>query len=276
MPPRKEKVSRTLNDWEEIQRQVRGDKTTPKSQPQQAPSVTEVILHALADNGKHFSQLKPDEVLTVVVTFREPHPGTTPPLATFGADMPSGGADGEPGGRGRGGRGGAGGAGGGAGGLFGGRGGAGGGSGQPGGGGDAGTKSSSPSSAHDYELLAALLLKQGKAKEAVASLKKALELESVASNRINLYHKLAQAYLAADQDADAQKALQTLAELRKKSPTFRNVAGERPSSRQGPPPQLIISAPKSLLDRVGSGQISFEAFAREVSREVRGLEPASK
>jgi hypothetical protein len=280
------KPTTKLSDWEELQRQVRGEKTPPKSPPQSSPSVTEVILHALAENGKHFSQLKPDEVLTVVVTFRDPNPPATTPLAGFGAAAQAGQA-GDAGGRGGAGGGSFGGGGGGLGGRSGQpgqpgsgvAGGLGGGPGQPGqpeGAADAGTKSSAPSSAHDYELLADLLLKQGKAKEAVTSLRKALETESAAGNRIKLYHKLAQAYLAANQEGDALKTLQTLTELKKKAPNFRNVAGERPAPRQGPPPQLIISAPKSLLDRVGSGQITFEAFSREVSREVRGLEPASK
>jgi hypothetical protein len=121
-----------------------------------------------------------------------------------------------------------------------------------------------------------LLLKQGKAKEAISALKKALNLESAANNRINLYRKLAQAYLAADQESDAQATLKTLAELRKKTPNFRNIAVEGPPSRQGPPPQLIISAPKSLLDRVGNGQMTFEEFARAVTREVHGLEGTAK
>jgi hypothetical protein len=275
--PRKRPVK--LSEWDEIRRRVRGEKASPGSQRQPAPSVTDTILHVLAENGKHLSQLKPEEMVTVVVTFREPSTSAGP-LAVFGGATGSseagnvfgvgrggvfggdgGGASGRAGGTGGGRRGG---------------GGTGGGPGHPGQSGGptegAAGGTATPSSAYDYELLGELYLKQGKTREAVAAIKKALAMTSSVPNRISLYRRLAQAYLAADQENEAQKALQTLAELRAKSPKFGNVAGETPNPRQGPPPQLIISASKSLLDRVGMGQITFEAFTREISREVRGLE----
>src|SRR5205807_3120108 len=85
----KETLSKPLTDWERALRSVRGDQPTPqKSEPVKEPSergvfaelekggylgLTEAILRVLAENGHHFSQLAPDEKITVAVTFREPN-----------------------------------------------------------------------------------------------------------------------------------------------------------------------------------------------------------
>jgi hypothetical protein len=62
--------------WEEVRRQLHGEKPERKTQSLPRPTVTEIVLRTLADNGKHFTRLKADESLTVVITFREPEPGT--------------------------------------------------------------------------------------------------------------------------------------------------------------------------------------------------------
>ena len=224
-------------DWEEVQRQVRGDKPAKKKKGRLAPTVTEIILKAFAENGKHFSQLKADEVLTVVVTFRYPQPAskggskpTTPagkPSTTAESSTRAPAALAE-------------------------------------------KRLQNPASARDYELLADLLLKQGKAAEAVDALKKSLDMDAPAADRIRLFRKLAQAYLASDRDAEAQKTLQSVAELKQKSPAAKSAAAPAPAPRSLPP-QLIISAPKALLDRVGAGQITLEDFHRAVTIDAHGL-----
>src|SRR5439155_21363391 len=93
-PPRsrpaatKKTSSKPLTDWERARHTLSGDQPQPqKSEPAKEPSengifaeleksghlgLTEAILRALAENGHHFSQLAPDEKITVAVTFREP------------------------------------------------------------------------------------------------------------------------------------------------------------------------------------------------------------
>jgi hypothetical protein len=263
--------SAKTSDWEEVQRQLRGQKPAKKPSPKVTPTVTELILKTLADNGKHFTQLKPEEMLTIIVTFRGGLARSGGTSTTAYQDLTAEAGLGAPGaapavgaGTGRGGPGGAGGSGGP---PMAGPGGTG-----PGGGfGGGGRSRSQASSAEDLELLADLQLKQGKASEAALVLKKVLEREKATGNRLRLYRKLAQAYLASDQEAAAEKTLQTLLELRKKTPGSGGGPGKQPPASPPPvPPQLIISARKALLDQVGGGHMSREEFYRTVTIHRRG------
>jgi tetratricopeptide (TPR) repeat protein len=66
--------------WEQTRREVRGVKEEPKKDPPPPPAkkltvcgpstVAEMVLRTLAENGKHFERLAPDESLTVIITFR--------------------------------------------------------------------------------------------------------------------------------------------------------------------------------------------------------------
>jgi len=72
------KPSPAMTDWERMQKALRGEPVTekPTSTTKEQP-LGDVILRLLADNGKHFTALKDDERLTVVVTFRgASHAGT--------------------------------------------------------------------------------------------------------------------------------------------------------------------------------------------------------
>jgi tetratricopeptide (TPR) repeat protein len=84
-----------VSDWDRTRRELRGEPPPPAPAKPAAkdPSVADVILRALADNGHHFSQLGEGESITVVVTFRDPfQPAERPrkPSAPANPPRPSG------------------------------------------------------------------------------------------------------------------------------------------------------------------------------------------
>lgn len=126
-----------------------------------------------------------------------------------------------------------------------------------------------------YELLGDLHLKQGRAKEAVAAYRKALETESAlaatpgAMSR-ELARKLAQALLAVGDEASVREAQELLTKALQEKPAGK--LGETLGVRQVKPsiplpPKLIISVPKRLLDQVGTGKINFEEFVKGATVE---------
>ena len=61
-----------LSPWERTRKELRGEKIENEGKPVSgSPSLSEVILKVLADNGKHFTRLAEGERITVVVTFRD-------------------------------------------------------------------------------------------------------------------------------------------------------------------------------------------------------------
>src|SRR5262249_17404522 len=64
-------AARPPSEAERIRREVRQDKE-PEAQAdaKKEPALAAVVLRALADNGKHFTQLGENESVTVVITFR--------------------------------------------------------------------------------------------------------------------------------------------------------------------------------------------------------------
>ena len=147
----------------------------------------------------------------------------------------------------------------------------------PGGDPNVGTPPANPSTATDYELLADLQLKQGRVAEAIAGYKRAVDLAPGSRELVGLYRKLAQAYLAREQDAKARDAIergmQFLAAMQKEPaprPQPTGMAAALPSQ------QLIISVPKSLLDRVAAGQIGFPQFRDAAHVELRHVRRGSE
>jgi hypothetical protein len=61
-----------VSDWDRVRRELRNEKPEPepKERPHTEPSLAEILLQVLAENGHHFGQLGENESLTVVVTFR--------------------------------------------------------------------------------------------------------------------------------------------------------------------------------------------------------------
>jgi tetratricopeptide (TPR) repeat protein len=221
--------------------EVRQEKAKPevnKPAPKREPTLPEIILKVLADNGHHFTQLSENESLTVVVTFRPPSQeihltgsvkylntltGTTTAVSAAGSSTTTAPS----------------------------------------------TTAVSASSTLDYELLGDLHLKQGKGQEAITAYLKALEQKLEPKQSAKLHRKLAQAYLEEGKDAEAQRALQTLAELMVRYADATKQTSPKPAEtpRSPLPAKLILSAPRRLLDQVGTGQLSFEAFQKAATVE---------
>ena len=70
-------VVQRVTEWDSIRRQVRNEKEAPKKpEASKPPSLSDVLLKVLAENGHHFSQLGENESLTIVLTVHEPSPST--------------------------------------------------------------------------------------------------------------------------------------------------------------------------------------------------------
>ena len=68
--PPKAATAPAADEWERTRKELRGEKSDSSAPtPSQPPTVGDVILRALAENGKHFRWLGGDERLTAVVTF---------------------------------------------------------------------------------------------------------------------------------------------------------------------------------------------------------------
>jgi tetratricopeptide (TPR) repeat protein len=65
------------SEWDSIRRQVRNEKEKPKKpEESKPPSLSDVLLKVLAENGHHFSQLGENESLTIVLTVHEESPSS--------------------------------------------------------------------------------------------------------------------------------------------------------------------------------------------------------
>jgi hypothetical protein len=276
-----------VSEWDRIRKEMHGEKVQPEAKPARPSelTLTERLLRILADNGHHFSQLGDKENITIVVTFREAPSAAMGGFQSIGMDVTDQGAGSL---------------------LFGvginsdagltgsineaGEGGtqpiqqqegessrAGGkGIGQPSeqkpGDNAAGVKSGQPaSSAKDNILLGDLLMKQGnydEAKEAYHIALKILSGDKDNPQTLNLLQKLAQVYVANGQYEEAKKLLDDIVK-------HKNVAAKNPKKETPKPTplpsKLIITAPKALLDQVGSSRIDFEAFTKAVSVEYENF-----
>lgn len=74
-----------LDPWERTRMELHGQTPEPEAKAVPAhPSLSEVILKVLAENGRHFGGLQDGERITVAVTFREGANGVNyPPSATW-------------------------------------------------------------------------------------------------------------------------------------------------------------------------------------------------
>jgi tetratricopeptide (TPR) repeat protein len=63
------KPAQPLSQWERTRRELHGEKVdAEKERERQVPSLSEVVLKALAENGKNFTQLPDNEQVTVALT----------------------------------------------------------------------------------------------------------------------------------------------------------------------------------------------------------------
>jgi tetratricopeptide (TPR) repeat protein len=228
-----------LTEWERMRKEVRQEKVeAPEKNPRpKSPSPADIILKVLADNGRNLEQLGEDESVTVVLTFR----GQRRQGGQFlkGGNNPYNSLGSQLGS------------------AY---------NPQPNQGG---------STARDYELLGDLHLKQGQPQTAIASFKKALERKPEPKQGAAIYRKLAQAYLALGQDDQAKKALDTAIEYgsKKSGGGAKKTAPARVSDL---PSKLIITVSKKLLDRVGSGKMTFDAFKKAAKVEYLNFSEGGK
>jgi tetratricopeptide (TPR) repeat protein len=78
-------VAQQESEWDNVRRQVRNEKEKPKKvEARKAPSLSDVLLTVLAENGHNFSQLGENENLTLVLTVHESSPSSASPKSGTG------------------------------------------------------------------------------------------------------------------------------------------------------------------------------------------------
>ncbi len=249
------------SEWDEVRRELRGEGRVPPptSTGRKEPTLGDVLLHLLAENGKHFTSLRDDQQLTVAVTFRgAPHPY---PLVTFADPVQTGQPGGQP-------------------------------AAPPGAFtaqragsvtiAEGNNAFSAPQTGRDLELLGELHLKQGQNGQALEAFQRALaQLENeaksapdaeddrqVQSRLAELYTKLAQAQTATGRLDEARTTLDRAVTLKQRGTAqTANKAPQPPRAAAAQPAKLIVSAPKRLLDQVGGGKVTFEEFRKAAKVE---------
>jgi tetratricopeptide (TPR) repeat protein len=245
------------------------------------PPLSDVLLRLLADNGKHFTRLRDDERLTVVVTFRGPRADALP-LATFTSqNQPNAGNPLSVSGNTI---------------AF----GTGSGTVNVADGGTLTFNAAAPQTARDLELLGDLHQKQGQLSQAIDAFTKAVTAfrgewtqqyvqlkdedqrfqESLKALRRlgELQSKLAQAQIATGQ---LDLAARTLEALQRDKDQANQTAARKPApaakaTGANLPARLTVSATKRQLDLVGSGKMSFEEFRKEAKVEFHPAAGADK
>jgi tetratricopeptide (TPR) repeat protein len=243
-----------LSDWDRVLRDVRQEKPAPPEATKQTkePTLGDTVLKLLADNGQHFSQLKPEELLTVAITFRTPrslkiadgtpflldsylrsHQGVVMELAIEGTDKKPEKKNETPT--------------------------------------QSNPKTSVASTLQDYMLLADLHMKQNKAEEAINAYLKALEMKPDSKEQVTILQQLQRAYRQAKKEPEARLTDQKLKEYMSKMEeaqikewTQKLTQDAKPTPLPG---KLVISATKKQLDDVGSGKMSFEDFKKAANVE---------
>jgi tetratricopeptide (TPR) repeat protein len=264
-PPREpaQPPAKPLSDWERTRKEVRGEKVTAAANEAPQPTLREVILKTLAENGRHL-QLADTEEVTVVVTLRptasenlrsdatgdkefvrraildilgrEP---TQREVESF-EDTPDARAK-----------------------LL-----------------EKLLKDNAPkiqvgqvvwqdflnkaNPANEQSLLGDLHLKQNRYPEAIKAFTAALKENPPAKEAALLYRKLAQTQLAAGDLKAAEAALTKAQQLQDEAAKAGPATSAAPT-RPILPGKLVVSAPKKLLDQVGAGKITFEEFRKSAT-----------
>ncbi len=215
--------AKPVSEWDRVRRELRGEKPEPgKQEPARKPTLTEIILRVLAENGRHFTELSPNESLTVVVTFRG---GDPPPAPAAGATKAPPGAAGN---------------------------------GTATFTQELSEWMAREGAGQDYELLGDLHQKQGKTAEAIQAYQQALKQHPDWKRSAALFRKLAQALLSEGKDEEARELLTKALAERKKEPA----APPAETKRSPLPAKLIVTVPKGLLDAVASGRMNLDDFQK--------------
>ncbi len=240
-PTSQPEAPKTSTEWERVRQQVRQERPKPEPAPApREPSVGDILLRVLADNGRHFSKLDADESLSVVVTFRgAPAAGGAVPsghtaaptvgeVRRYGSVFQARVAQAQP-----------------------------------------------PTVLQDHEPLADLHLRQGRPADAVRELQQGIEKDPPPQKAAALYRKLSQALLAQKKDEEAVRAAQKAQELAREA-TSGQPKKDGPAAAPHLPAKLLVSAPKKLLDQVGSGTITFEEFKKQAMMEHLTFSPGQQ
>jgi tetratricopeptide (TPR) repeat protein len=222
------------SEWDSIRRQVRNEKEKPKKpEESKPPSLSDVLLKVLAENGHHFSQLGENERLTIVLTVHETKAAPAPHRKSGGSGSGGSAKTGA---------------------LF-----------------KSGSTTERQFEVNDLELLGDLHQKQGHYEEALKAFRKAFSRDQhgpSAEEGRRLYRKMAQCYLALGNDEDARKMLNSFSTDQKETADAKDKSTPAAKPAAALPVKLIISAPKKLLDQVKAGKISFDEFRRQASVET--------
>ena len=264
-------TEKPLTEWERVRSEVRGEKQEPKK-PKTNPSLTDLLLKTLAENGKYMTQLPEGESITVAVTLSSMHtctschgnPWSSTSTGTTGIGGPRTTSTGSTGG------------------------------------GSSSTTGSTDklfndlaevrSAAKQLVLLGDLHLKQKKYREASEAFLKASEsytktLEFFRSatleykgklpltdaelelDLLECRTKLAQALVGEGKQEEARKYLAMIA-----AQAQRGAQGDtaKPAAEKSVlvlPSKLIVTASKKALEAVGSGKMSFEEFRKAAAIE---------
>ncbi|HMF12311.1 MAG TPA: tetratricopeptide repeat protein [Gemmataceae bacterium] len=262
-PEKPEPAPKPPSDWDRIRKEIRQEKPQAEAtgKPAKEPTLSDVLLKVLAENGKNFTQLGPNETLTVVITFRNPEApagnaagvalvdvdndgyadlflGTTFDDLSLAAGLDIASAQAQ----------------------------------QP----QKEDKPAAKPAAEDVNhkkikdliLLAEMHLKQGKTDEAIKVLRQALDLKPETEQAATANKNLAQALIAVQKYDEAVPALQKAADLLKKAAQTQPKTEPKSTAQPNPlPSKLVISVYKQQLDAVGSGKMSFDAFKKAANVE---------
>ncbi|HZV05469.1 MAG TPA: tetratricopeptide repeat protein [Gemmataceae bacterium] len=234
-PPSKTAKTETLkpvSEWESVRRQVRNEKDELKKvEVTEPPSLSDVMLKLLAENGHHFSWLNPDESLTIVLTVHEPAQRSSPRKSSGGrqggsaksasksSPASSGNADAE-------------------------------------------------EAIRNLELLGELHLKQGKYEEAIAVFQRILGHADSPKRQAEMLRKLAQCHLMQGQDEKARNELDKAILILKKETEAKEKPAASDKPAPALPAKLIISMKRRMLDYIKAGRTSFDDFRREAHVET--------
>jgi hypothetical protein len=283
----KQPTAKPLTDWDRERRELRGEKVEPTKAVAPQEALTDALLKVLADNGKHFSQLGETEQLTIALTLPRGQSCTqchvsksSPEKSGTGSKTTSTTSSGSSSTT------------------------------------TTTTTSSTEAVDKDFTekiaalkkdaqkaaLLGDLHMKQGKNEQAAASFAEALKLYLNISDSLRRFGldvkgtpeidaaveqelvltaaKLIQVDAALNQLVKAEEVKKTLEIIaqhtQKTAPPEKTTKPVEPPAKVELPAKLVISAPKKLLDLVGSGKLTFEEFRKNATIDYQPARTIAK
>jgi len=249
MPTKGVAAPAVASEWERARQALHGENPEPTTKPDPVqPSIADVVLKVLAENGKHI-RVRDDEDVTVVVTLRNENPTAqtwwTPtqagPFTTIAPTNVSTAV--------------------------------------------APVTEQAPASpiapptaghgktARDFELLGDLHLRQKQYQQATEAFQRAINLQPDDPKQLaENFRKLAEAKLQLGQLNEAKSMIESAVEWERKSKQPAGTAAPKTENKPKPesswPAKLLIVANKRQLDAVGSGKMTLEEFRQKTAVEL--------